>query len=118
MNYIINPMIFYWMEISETLKLVFIITGFVAVLVAFITWMIALTDSFTPDEELKTAKKKIKLVVIAGVVCLLTGVFLPSKETILSILIAKLATTDNINITVDGIKSAVDYIVEAAKAIG
>jgi hypothetical protein len=34
-----------------------------------------------------------------------------------AMLIAKMATVENVSITVDGIKSAVDYIVEAAKAI-
>ena len=118
MNYIINPMIFYWMEISETLKVVAIVTGFVDVLIAFIGWMLAITDYFTAEEEMQKMKKRMMRVAITGVVLLLVGIFLPSKETILSILIAKLATTDNINLTVDGIKSAVDYIVEAAKAIG
>ena len=54
---------------------------------------------------------------IISLVTLIISLFIPSKETLISMMIAKYATKENLSMTVEGIKSAVDYIVNAMKEI-
>ena len=55
--------------------------------------------------------------VIASLIICAIAIFLPSKETLISMMIAKYATKENLGMTVEGIKSAVDYIMDAIKEI-
>ena len=62
-------------------------------------------------------KKMAVICAIIFTISVLGAVFIPTEETMLKILIAKYATHENLSITVDGIKSAVDYIINAIKEI-
>ena len=50
-------------------------------------------------------------------VCLVLTIFVPSKSTMIEMMIAKYATYENADWTVESLKSVVDYIVEAFKAV-
>jgi len=45
------------------------------------------------------------------------SIFIPGKTTSVEMLIAKTATFDNVNLSVQQIKDVVDYIVQAIKTI-
>ena len=99
--------------IRTTLVLVMALSG-VGSFVLLGAWM---GDWCYDEDDTKLCRKWcIKTAVIAAV-CLIAVVFVPNKQTMYAMLIAKMATVENVNITVDGIKGIVDYIVEAAKAI-
>ena len=61
------------------------------------------------------AKKFVKILFPITIVFLIISILIPSKETLISMMIAKYATKENLGMTVEGIKSAVDYIMNAIK---
>lgn len=121
-NYIINPMWFYWLDLLSDLECaICVITGVIGVCI-FIILVISSTKIFDGwnDEEKalgkKMAKKAIKLSIIP--ICMIfIIVLIPSKETMYQMMIAKYITHENINLSVEAVKSAVDYIVQAFKGM-
>ena len=53
-----------------------------------------------------------KLVII-GIVCAFIGILAPSKETCYQMMVASLITKENIKMTAEAGKEAVDYIVDS-----
>lgn len=119
MNYIIDPMWFYWLSVVEGIKIIAII---VAVLCGgglfggSIVW-ISNIEYGGDDKDVKIAKKIIKKCLIVGSIAALCLIFIPGKETLIEMQVARFATYENAEWTIETIKSAVDYIVKAAKAI-
>lgn len=118
MNYIINPSVFYWISVADgvknaaTLMLVF---GAIGVIVASVIY---LADScFLDGEESRALTTVFRIAIPVFVFGLLGVIFIPGKQTLIEMLIAKTATVDNAEWTVDAVKSAVDYIVNAIQAV-
>lgn len=124
MNYIIDPMMFYWMDILNAVE----VFAFIMVMLFGITTIlmiigiIGLTcDIDGRDEQFcrseiamrKTLLKWLPLVIILFVLSVLIDLLVPSKDTMLYMLIAHTATIENCELTIDGIKAIVDYIIEA-----
>ena len=118
MNYIVNPMIFYWMSVLDSIKTVsilFLILSAVGIVICVVE---SCTDGSWRDEDDMALFKKWKRVVIAiFTVSVLLVVFIPSEKTMTEMLIAKFATVENANWTLENVKNAVDYIVEAMKTL-
>ena len=127
MNYIINPAVFYWMSVLDTLHNVLcmaIITSTILLIISAIALPVAISniEQFPHISEgekkrvpvYRSALKILPIIIIASSVIF---VFIPSRETMVQILVAKFATYDNANWTLETIKSAVDYIVEAIKSL-
>ena len=114
MNYIVNPAIFYWMSVANGL-LVFlgVLTAvFIVLSIIFIVdYHVQMDSGYEKDAERpkRWLKVTVPLVIIFG----LAAVFIPSKNTILEMMIAKMATYENAFWTMETLKEAVDYIVEA-----
>lgn len=121
-EYIINPKWFYLVDVICDLEvaLMFICGLSLVVLVFFVVAQSAVVhDTFSQEEKAKEMvwlRKAMKLFAIPAV-CILFVVFLPSKETMYEMMIAKYITHENISFSVEAIKSAVDYIIEALKAV-
>ena len=121
MNYIINPWVFYLLNILEN-----VVSGIVIALFIFgivlgsyaIIWCVELSTSHHDDEDkypspLAIVKKwKIPLII-----CIVVLVLTPSKETCYKMLIASQVTTENIESAKETVKEVADYIVESAKEI-
>ena len=121
MNYIINPWVFYLLNILEN-----VVSGIVIALFIFgialasyaITWFVELSASYYDGENkypspLAIVKKwKIPLII-----CIVVLVLTPSKETCYKMLIASQVTTENIESAKETVKEVADYIVESAKEI-
>ena len=120
MNYIINPSWFYWLGIANGTKtMFFVIAGIAAVGTVFGLVLMATTIEYgTNDEDYKNGKRIAKVCGIIAVVFALVGMLIPSKQTMIEMMVAKFATYENAQWTVDAVKSVVDYIVEAIKSIG
>ena len=72
------------------------------------------------DGERKTVQFFTKALKIAIGVLVISGlvlVFVPSKETLIEMMIAKQATYENATWTLDALKSAVDYVVQAIQSL-
>lgn len=124
-NYIINPMFFYWIEVVSTLKEL----SLGAICAAGGTLIFAVIKYFADKDSaenwpsisereiraLPGDKKLVKWSLIALIIACLVYIFIPSRDTILYMQIAKMATVENVELTVDAVKSAVEYIITAVK---
>lgn len=127
MNYIINPSWFYWLGVVESMHhfmvAAFIVSIAVVVVSAIIIPMnISMIREFPDmsDDERKTVQFFTKALKIAIGVLAISGlvlVFVPSKETLIEMMIAKQATYENATWTLDALKSAVDYVIQAMKSL-
>ncbi len=109
-GYIINPAWFYWVSVVDGIKAIMFIIAAILLIGIGIVFLLSMIDvDFSEDINRKTILK----VAIAGVACLVIAIFIPSKEILIEMQIAKYATWENAEWTVDAIKDAVDYIVDA-----
>lgn len=134
MNYIINPNWFYWLQLLSNIRgIVIAISALISI--GFIIAIVASVVNYVCGYEYRNkidengkpydsdwcnyllARKFVKILFPIAIVFLIISILIPSKETLISIMIAKYATKENLSMTVDGIKSAVDYIVNAMKEI-
>ena len=120
MQPIINPWIFYWAEVCESIKMgsiIFVILG-ACLVVAF-----SMVSIFTWDEnDVKPRMLKYAICsTIAVVFFLLIFMFVPSEKTIYKMTVASYLTEDNVAQGKEEIKELVDYIadkIEDAKSEG
>lgn len=124
MQPIISPSIFYWFEIISNLKIFLSIlfglscVGLVFCIVSFIAILV--------EEELEThtgkiIKKLCKFCTIITSIFGLLSIFTPSKETLMTMIVAKYVTPDNITTvggtieeSVSSIATEIIRVVEAA----
>ena len=121
-EYIIDPKWFYFVDMLNDLECaICVITGVltVGILIILIIASTKIFDGWSDEDRdlwKKLAKKAIRLSVIP--ICMIfIIVLIPSKETMYEMMMAKYITHENISFSVEAIKSAVDYIVEALKAV-
>lgn len=118
MNYIVNPMIFYWMSVLDSIKTVSILFLILSSVGIVICVGVFCADNCCLDEDdMALFKKFVRVVTAVFAVSVLLVVFVPGEKTMTEMLIAKFATVENANWTLDTVKSAVDYIVEAMKTL-
>lgn len=127
MNYIINPSWFYWLGVVESMR-GFMLAAFIVSIVVIGAALIIIPVDVKMiqdypnmcDFEKKTVRFFTKALKVAIGVLVITGlalVFVPSKETLIEMMIAKQATYENATWTVDALKSAVDYVVQAIQSL-
>ena len=113
MEPIISPSIFYWFEIISNLKIFLSIlfgiscVGLVFCIVSFIAMLV--------EEELETHTGKIikKLCKFCTIITSIFGllfIFTPSKETLMTMIVAKYVTPDNITAVGGTIEESVSSI--------
>lgn len=120
MNYIINPAWFYWIQLASGMKVVTgVLLGTSCVLFIIMSAvLLANIDSYDfEDDEMKWCIKWTKRCAALCIVLAVVTAAIPSKETLIEMQIAKYATFENAEWTLDAIKSAVDYIVESIQSI-
>ena len=127
MNYIINPSWFYWLGVVNSMRGFMIVAFIVAVIIVGVALIIIpmnvkLIQDYPSisDDERKDVRFFTKALKVAIGVCIVAGLFLvfvPSKETLIEMMVAKQATYENATGTVDALKSAVDYVVQAIQSL-
>ena len=127
MNYIINPSWFYWLGVVESIRH-FMVAAFIVSIVVVVASAIIVPVNMRmirdfpemSDDERKTVQFFTKALKIAIGVLVISGlvlVFVPSKETLIEMMIAKQATYENATWTLDALKSAVDYVIQAIQSL-
>lgn len=127
MEYIINPSWFYWLGVVESMRY-FMIAAFIISIAAIIVAIIIIPVDmrmirdfpYMSDDERKSVQfftKVLKAAIWALVISGLILLFVPSKETIIGMMIAKQATYENATWTLDALKSAVDYVIQAIQSL-
>lgn len=118
MNYIINPSWFYFLGVVNAIEVVSILgTIFFGIVFGGLGIGIVVDRDVYNDDEMKRFRKLLKGVAAGFVISVLLLIFLPSKTTLIEMQIARMATHDNVEWTVEQIKSVVDYIIEAARSL-
>lgn len=127
MNYIINPSWFYWLGVVNSMRgfmlgafiVAIIIVGVSLIIIPVNVKLIQDCPSIS-DDEIKAVRfftKALKVGIGVCVVAALFLVFVPSKDTLIEMMIAKQATYENATWTVDALKNAVDYVVQAIQSL-
>ena len=127
MNYIINPSWFYWLGVVNSMRgfmlaafiVAIILIGVSLILILWNTDMIREFPNMCADERKAVIffTKVLKIAIGVCVVAALFLVFVPSKDTLIEMMIAKQATYENATWTVDALKNAVDYVVQAIQSL-
>lgn len=125
MNYVINPQVFYWINVFSILQMVFALFGgaFTMAAIGLLIGYIYNKSEYergeykTNKHYMQTCKKWMIITGPIGIVLVLASIFIPGRTTSIEMLIARTATFDNVNWSVQQIKEIVDYIVNAMKTI-
>lgn len=127
MNYIINPSWFYWLGVVQSMRgfmlaafiVAIIIVGVSLIIIPVEVKMIQDFPNMCADERKMVCffTKALKIAIGVCVVSALFLVFVPSKDTLIEMMIAKQATYENATWTLDALKSAVDYVVQAIQSL-
>ena len=112
MKPIINPWMFYLVDLLDGLKTLCILA--VPVLVIVIGYLTITIDDLGRGEEkeLKSARRTRKIVILFSILILIVIPFIPSKETCYKMMVSSQITDNNIQKAEDVIKNSVDYIFE------
>lgn len=116
MDYIINPMWIYWINVLDGLKLLSIVLTGIAIgctILVGITWV----SMSMSDEEEKSVLKWLKIFFFCALSFVIIAIFLPSKETMIEMLVARFATHSNIALGVEQVKEIVDYIITTLNTV-
>ena len=116
MNYIVDPSWVYWMNISNVMKIMCLIIGGVGIVAMIIAVPVGLAEAFDEEDYAKIRKWAV-LIASVSIIIVLAGVFIPSKETLITMKVAELATKENITLTAQQLKEIVDYIINALKEL-
>lgn len=124
---IINPSWFYWLGVVNSMRGFMLVAFIVAIILIGVSLIIIpvnvkLIQDYPSisDDERKAVRFFTKALKVASSVCIVAGLFLvfvPSKETLIEMMVAKQATYENATWTVDALKSAVDYVVQAIQSL-
>lgn len=127
MNYIINPSWFYWLGVVQSMRGFMLAAFIVAIIIVGVSLIIIpvevkMIQDFPSisDDERKAVRFFTKALKVGIGVCVIAGLFLvfvPSKDTLIEMMIAKQATYENATWTLDALKSAVDYVVQAIQSL-
>ena len=113
---IINPWIFYLIDILSSLKgisLTVIVLAILGLITTGLVMVIAKVDSFYDDDSARFITLLIKsLKKLLIVLCISFGVYtvIPSEETMYKMLVAQYVTYENVDKATETIKDGVDYI--------
>lgn len=116
MNYIVDPSWVYWMNVANAIKVLCAIIGGVCILVLMIGVPVCLAEAFDEKDYTKIRKWAIPIASV-GIILILAAVFIPSKETLITMKVAELATKENITLTAQQLKEIVDYVINAIKEL-
>ena len=118
MDYIINPSWFYWIEVADSVKGVAIAAGLILLIAVIVLVIMAkMSGDFNEENEAKCLLKVLLYCLIGLAISAAVVIFVPSKKTLIEMMIAKKATYDNVSWTIEQVKEAVDYIISAIKDI-
>lgn len=101
---IINPMIFYWIDVLSWTKIL--------TCVAFVILLVATIMIISVEIEEGKPFAKRKWLVIITFIFLFVAVLVPSESTMYKMLIAKYATIENIDIVINKIIQSINTILK------
>lgn len=115
-GYIINPLWFYWLQVAEGVSIFLVTVSVVLFMYGAIVLLVSLADTYI-DEDSPITKflKAAKVSMIIAPIALLIALIIPSKETLIQMEIARHVTYENVELVVEQINNAADYIIDRIK---
>ena len=114
---IVNPLLFYVMNVCSCLKvfalIITTVTGIIFCGLGCFYVIAKIDDEFEFTKSLETVTKWTFFLFILFA---LTFILIPGEDTLLMMQAARLATTDNVNSVFEALKSAIDYAVSVDAA--
>lgn len=113
MTYIINPWIFYLINLCYNLSWILVVIMVISGL-----WLIFSIVAFCvadQEKEKEEVKKHCKVVLIIFAVTAFISIFVPSEKTIYSMLIAKVVTVENVTAVYEAILNAAEKIITSIR---
>lgn len=101
----INPAIFYLIDVIDGLGAIFAIVGGLSTTAALVCGGMLIGEQRFDDEDEEKCVRLFKIFSIVGVIGIILAIVIPSKQAMVEMLVAKYATSENA-------KMLVDYIVE------
>lgn len=112
MDYIIDPMWFYWLQVVDDGKFLSGVVGLIGGVIAAAIWLWAVGSGEVGIEEGKRVAKVAKRYAVMFCLIFIIGIFIPSKQTLIEMEIAKHATYSNVESIKEQITDAADYILD------
>ena len=112
MTYYINPIWFYLMNTCSALRVLLFILGAVAIFTFIFILLIFFANGCYMDEDEENVVKACKKFIICCLIGMTVGVFLPSKETCLEMMVASQVTHENVENVKEEIIEIVDYVTD------
>lgn len=112
MNYIINPFYIYLYNLLPQIRVLMTVIGVISCVGLLFGWLVYSAEVGTSDKECTELFKKIKGFIITGLIIFVLAFFIPTKETIVEMIVAKYATVENVEAAGGMAKNTIDYIFE------
>ena len=112
MDYYINPIWFYLMDISDCLNYVSAICAILFIGVAALWCCIEMDMDDDEDEEKRTVRSKRKKFLLGGIIFFILAILCPSEKTCLRMMVASQCTKENVTNVKEEVYDIVDYIDE------
>ena len=118
--HIINPWVFYLADICDSAVFVVAISGGILAVVGMCLLAVGIYSiydgtEYNNENEVKTGKQTLKYMkttlIVAGIL-IGAAIFIPSKETIYKMMLADVATYENVDLTAESIEEAFDHIID------
>jgi hypothetical protein len=122
MEYFINPIWFYLISLSDSLKTIFLVVGICVTLGGALAYPV-IGDEYDYDTkscsgEWNRISKIIKKVIILGSIAISLGCILPSRQTCKEMLVASVVTKENMSTVKEETYEMIDYIVDKVNGKG
>lgn len=129
MTHVINPMLFYWCSVSDTAKALAIIVAIMLIVVCLVflfigAFHIGETLNYGGGENSNGYKVGVKFLnwaqkcIVPLVILLMLSIFIPSENTIYKMMVANIATYENIDLTAETIEDAFDHVIDKLIELG
>lgn len=110
MEYYISPSWIYWINVVNSLKVFFVSLMIISGGSIILALPVTVVDNVIQESTFKKLEIIACIIFMLSLFCIL---FVPSKEVLIEMEVAKLATKQNVELTVESLKSIVDYIIDA-----
>lgn len=129
MTHVINPMLFYWCSVSDTAKALAIIATIMLLVVCLVflfvgAFHIGEAFNYGGGEDSNDYKVGVKFLnwaqkyIVPLVVLLMLSIFIPSEKTLYKIMVANIATYENVDLTAETIEDAFDHVIDKLIELG
>lgn len=129
MTHVINPMLFYWCSVSDTVKALAIIAAIMLIIVCLVflfvgAFHIGEAFDYGGGEDSNNYKVGVKFLnwaqrcIVPLVILLMLSILIPSEKTIYKMMVANIATHENIDLTAETIEDAFDHVIDKLIELG